>query len=80
MAKMTVTDREWEIIQLLAEGMSNEEIAKNAYLSLSRVKNTITELNKKLGTQNRTEIVVMYYKGKIERQDAKVIEGEQIEA
>lgn len=51
----TLTDREKEIGSLLAQGLSNSQIARKLYLSEGTVKNYISELYQKLGTSNRTK-------------------------
>lgn len=49
--------RELEIIQLLAEGLSNKQIAQRLFLAVNTVKWYISQLNSKLGTRTRQEIV-----------------------
>ena len=50
-----LNEREMEIGALLAQGMSNRQIAKSLYLSEGTVKNYISEIYAKLGTSNRTQ-------------------------
>lgn len=52
------TPREREIMGLLCEGATNDEISKRLYLSLSTVKNHIHHVYTKLGVRNRAEAVV----------------------
>lgn len=52
-----ITDREFEIIQLLYEKLSNDEIAERLFLAPSTVKWYIRQLNSKFHTSNRNEIV-----------------------
>jgi len=52
-----LSDREQEIIPLLADGLSNKEIADRLFLSVSTVRWYIRILNQKLDTANRKEIV-----------------------
>ena len=47
-------EREKEIALLLSEGLSNSQIAKELFLSEGTVKNYISEIYGKLGTNNRT--------------------------
>ncbi|MGD0121189.1 MAG: response regulator transcription factor [Candidatus Limnocylindrales bacterium] len=48
--------REREILPLLAEGMSNKEIASIVYLSDKTVKNRVSSILAKLGLDRRTQI------------------------
>lgn len=53
----TLSERERDILVLMAEGRSNREIATHLHLSEKTVKNHITHLLAKLGVQRRTEAV-----------------------
>lgn len=55
-ADTTPTPREREIIQLIAEGSSNKEIADRLDISLKTVKNHRSNLMEKLGLHNTAEI------------------------
>ena len=50
-----LTERETEILRLLAAGASNRTIAEKLYLSEQTVKNTLSGIYQKLGASNRTE-------------------------
>jgi LuxR family maltose regulon positive regulatory protein len=52
-----LTDRELEIIRLIADGKSNREISQRLYLALSTVKGHNLRIFDKLQAQNRTEAV-----------------------
>lgn len=52
-----LNERELEVIHLLAEGLSNKEIGSRLYLAVNTVKWYISQINSKLGTINRKEIV-----------------------
>lgn len=52
-----LTDRELEILRLIAEGQSNAEISRRLFLALSTVKGHNLRLFDKLQVQNRTEAV-----------------------
>jgi LuxR family transcriptional regulator, maltose regulon positive regulatory protein len=52
-----LTDRELEILYLIAEGQSNAEISQRLYLALSTVKGHNLRIFNKLQAQNRTEAV-----------------------
>ncbi|NLL91172.1 MAG: response regulator transcription factor [Ruminococcaceae bacterium] len=57
-----ITERELDIIKLLAEGMNNKEISQSLYLSEGTVRNYISNLLDKLDLRDRSQIVVFYYK------------------
>ncbi|HLV00154.1 MAG TPA: response regulator transcription factor [Acidobacteriota bacterium] len=52
-----LTPRELEVLQLIAEGMSNKEIASELYLSLHTVKNHVHNILTKLKVRHRTEAI-----------------------
>lgn len=57
-----ITQKEFEIISLVADGLSNKEIASNLYLSEGTVRNTITIILQKLNLRDRTQLAIFYYK------------------
>jgi DNA-binding NarL/FixJ family response regulator len=50
-----LSDREREILQLLAQGLSNSEIAARLSLAHGTVKNYVTNILQKLGARDRTQ-------------------------
>ena len=56
-----LTDREREIVTLVATGMSNAEIAKHLTLSPLTVKTHVNHAMTKLGARDRAQIVVLAY-------------------
>jgi two-component system, NarL family, response regulator LiaR len=54
-----LTDRELEILQLMADGLSNPDIAKKLFVSRSTVKFHVSNILMKLGATSRTEAVSM---------------------
>jgi len=52
-----LSERELEVLGLIAEGLSNREIAGRLYISLSTVKGHTTNIFGKLGAGNRTQAV-----------------------
>ena len=50
-----LSEREKELGMLMAEGLSNRQIAQKLFLSEGTVKNYISEIYAKLGTNNRTK-------------------------
>ena len=53
-----LTEREKEILRLVAQGMSNEEISATLYLSLGTVKKQLSSLMLRLGLENRVQAAV----------------------
>lgn len=58
----TLTDREFEVVRLIAEGLDNKEIAATAYMGEGTVRNHISSILAKLGLRNRTQIAIAYLK------------------
>ena len=55
--ELGVTPREWEILELIANGMSNREIAEKLFVSENTVKTHSSRLFDKLGAKRRTQAV-----------------------
>ncbi len=55
--ELSITPRELEILQLIAKGMSNREIAENLFVSESTVKTHSSRLFDKLSAKRRTQAV-----------------------
>lgn len=53
-----LTEREGEILSLMARGLSNGEIAKKIYISEKTVKNHVTSILRKLEVSDRTQAVI----------------------
>lgn len=51
-----LTDREREIAGLVAEGLTNQEIAERTFMSLATVKTHLNRINIKLDTDNRVRV------------------------
>jgi len=54
----SLTDQEKRILSLLAEGMTNRQIAAQMFLAEKTVKNYVSNLLSKMGMQGRTEAAV----------------------
>jgi len=52
-----LSERELEVLRLIAEGLSNEEIAQRLVLSLPTIKWHASNIYGKLGVKSRTEAV-----------------------
>jgi DNA-binding NarL/FixJ family response regulator len=57
-AVRALTDREVEVVRLMAKGLSNEDIAREAFVSLGTVKTHVSNILAKLALQSRIQIVV----------------------
>lgn len=53
-----LSDRELEILQLIAEGLSNPEIAARLFLAEGTVKNYVSTILQKTNTRDRTQAVL----------------------
>lgn len=54
----SLTDRERTILDLLAEGLTNRQIAERLYLAEKTIKNQVSNLLQKMGMSRRTEAAV----------------------
>ncbi len=54
-----LTDQERRILELIAEGMTNRQIAGTLFLAEKTVKNYVTSLLSKLGLERRTQAAVL---------------------
>jgi DNA-binding NarL/FixJ family response regulator len=60
-----LTDRELEVLKLVAQGMSNREIAGELYISENTVKNHVRNILEKLHLHSRMEAVVYAVREKL---------------
>jgi DNA-binding NarL/FixJ family response regulator len=59
------TERELDIMTLIAKGLSNKEISKQLYISEGTIANYITSILGKTGLHHRTQIAIYYLTGKV---------------
>ncbi|MCL2286028.1 MAG: response regulator transcription factor [Firmicutes bacterium] len=57
-----LTSREHDIARLVAQGLTNKEIAETLFLSEGTVRNNIVVIMEKLDVTNRTQLGMAYYK------------------
>jgi DNA-binding NarL/FixJ family response regulator len=55
---MELSDREKEVVKLIAQGLSNKRIAGKLFISTKTVKTHVANIMEKLDVSNRTEAVV----------------------
>jgi two-component system, NarL family, response regulator LiaR len=55
--KLNLSNREYEVLQLITKGCSNSEIADNLCLSLSTVKTHVSNLFVKMDVKSRTQAI-----------------------
>jgi len=55
--RLGISPREYEVLQKIAEGLSNQEIAEQLYISETTVKSHVSNLLAKLDARRRTQAV-----------------------
>lgn len=60
-----LTDRELEVLLLLAKGKSNQEIADELFIALKTVKTHVSNILSKLEVQDRTQAVIYAFQKKL---------------
>lgn len=56
-----LSDQEVKIIELIATGLSNQEISEELFLSLGTIKNKITNILQKLHLRDRTQLAIFAF-------------------
>ena len=59
------TERELEVMSLIAQGLSNKEISKELFISEGTTANYITSILNKTALSHRTQIAIYYLTGKV---------------
>jgi NarL family two-component system response regulator LiaR len=54
-----LTERETDVLRLLAQGQSNQEIARNLNISMTTVRSHVSNILMKLGVSNRTQAALV---------------------
>ena len=54
---LRITEREYEVLELLARGQTNQEIGESLYVSPNTVKTHLTHLYEKLEVSRRTQAI-----------------------
>lgn len=60
-----LSNREYEVLLLIAEGLSNKDIGKNLYISEKTVKNHVSNIFKKIEVEDRVKATIFVYRTKI---------------
>jgi len=58
-----LTDRQRDVAALVAQGMTNEEIARKLFLSLATVKSHLTASMRRLDVRTRTQLAILVNRG-----------------
>jgi DNA-binding NarL/FixJ family response regulator len=62
-----LTDREREVMALVAEGLTNDEIAGRLFLSPATARTHVSRILQKLGARDRSQLVVLAYESGLVR-------------
>lgn len=63
----SLTNREYEVLTLIAEGLNNKEIADKLFISEKTVKNHVSSIFKKLDVNDRIQAAIFAYKNSIKK-------------
>ena len=71
-----LSPRESEVLALIAQGLSNQEIAERAYLSINSIKTYIRSAYRKIGVARRTQAVLWATRNGLVPSKARLILGD----
>ncbi len=63
----SLTNREYEVLVLIAEGLNNKDIAERLYISEKTVKNHVSNIFKKLNLNDRVQAAIFAYRNNIKK-------------
>lgn len=61
-SKFNLSQREMEVMKLVADGLSNKEIGDKLFISDGTVRNYVTTILEKLNLRDRTQLAIFYLK------------------
>lgn len=62
-----LTQREYEVIALIADGLNNKDIAEKLFISEKTVKNHVSNIFRKINVSDRTQAAIYAYKNNIKK-------------
>jgi DNA-binding NarL/FixJ family response regulator len=62
LGSLELTPREFEVLKLVGEGLTNKEISEKLYLGEGTVRNYVTTLLEKLNVRDRKQLAIFYVK------------------
>jgi DNA-binding NarL/FixJ family response regulator len=62
-----LTERERDVLALVAKGLSNAEIGSQLYVSPATVKTHVARILTKLGARDRAQLIVIAYESRLVR-------------
>lgn len=57
-----ITEKEFQMIELVAQGLSNKEISGETFLSEGTIRNYLSNILNKLDLRDRTQLAIFYYR------------------
>ncbi len=59
--RMLLTEREAEVLALMAQGANDQEVASALFIATSTLKHHVVRLFKKIGVRSRTQAALWYH-------------------